>query len=95
MGQLNTLHQNGKTSVNGFTPILIKSKPTDQAARYQAALDLVALIDENLSTGRQHYRTKSGQLLRTLDEVVRAILADNLVIETNAVTWDQDLARAA
>ena len=49
---------------------------------YLAALVLVERIDYSLSYttgGRVHYRTKSGQLLRTLDQVVRAILADDLM----------------
>jgi hypothetical protein len=95
MGQSNTIHQNGKARITEFNPALIQARADDQQARYMAALELVRAIDENLTTGRQHYRTKSGQLLRTLDEVVRAILADNLLVEAESVAWPQDLARAA
>lgn len=45
---------------------------------YRAALELVAVIDEDLTRGAKHYRTKGGQLLGTLDEVVRAILDSTL-----------------
>jgi len=100
MGQLNILQQNGQLRSNGsksrssFRPTLVKSSE-EQAAVYAAALQLIEHIDENLATGRCHYRTKSGKLLRTLDEVVRAILADNLMLESDAAVWQQDLARAA
>ena len=53
---------------------------TDQEATYQLSLALVASIDDNLSRTACHYRSGCGVLLRTLDEVVRAILADDLVI---------------
>ena len=95
MGKVNTIQQNGKARITEFNPALIQSRVEDQQARYMAALALVQAIDENLATGRQHYRTKSGHLLRTLDEVVRAIMADNLLIEAESISWSQDLARAA
>lgn len=53
--------------------------PLDRAC-YLASLALVAEIDEDLKTGRRYYRTKAGTLLTALDEVVRAILADDLTI---------------
>lgn len=46
----------------------------EREATYQAALKLVARIDEDLTRSIRHYRNKSGQLLTTLDEVIRAIL---------------------
>ena len=73
-----------------FKPRLVKS-PEQQAATYAASLQLVAVIDDNLATGRVHYRTRSGRLLRTLDEVVRAILAGNLMPEREAAVWVPDL----
>lgn len=45
---------------------------------YQAALQLVNRIDWNLAQGR-HYRTRSGRLLVHLDQVVEAILRDELL----------------
>jgi hypothetical protein len=57
-----------------------KTKIGEQEAAYQAALELVARIDEDLARGIRHYRTKAGILLTTLDEVIRAILEDNLLI---------------
>ena len=52
------------------------------AIRYSVALDVVERIDALLERRAQHYRTKSGQLLTTLDQVVTAILQDDLAIET-------------
>ena len=95
MGQVNTIPQTDQPRPNTFTPRLVKPRIDDQETRYLAALALVQIIDENLTTGRQHYRTRSGQLLRTLDEVIRAILADNLLIEAEEAAWEQELARAA
>jgi DNA-binding ferritin-like protein len=55
------------------------SQLTEQEQAYRAALELVARIDEDLTRGVRHYRTKAGVLLSTLDEVVRAIIADDLL----------------
>lgn len=48
---------------------------------YVTALKLVEQIDRGLRLGLKHYRTRAGELLTTLDEVVRAILDDNLLLE--------------
>ncbi len=45
---------------------------------YQAALQLVRHIDQDLAQGRRHYRTRSGRLLVHLDQVVEAILRGEL-----------------
>lgn len=55
-----------------------KIAPTEQEANYKSALELVARIDEDLTRGHPHYRTRAGELLTTLDLVVVAILSDNL-----------------
>jgi hypothetical protein len=47
-------------------------------ARYAAALKLVQVIDHNLRNGTQHYYDTQGRLLRTLDEVINAVLTDSL-----------------
>jgi hypothetical protein len=79
-------------------PELVKTtKVTEQEAAYHAALELVARIDEDLVRGIRHYRTKAGLLLTTLDEVVRAILEDNLLLteeQENGRRWvtPQELA---
>ena len=66
-------------------PELVISPPLDeQEATYYAALKLVNQIDEDLTKGIRHYRTKAGVLLTTLDAVVRAILDDNLLLEEQA-----------
>ena len=56
------------------------SKVSEHEATYYAALELVAHIDEDLTRGIRHYRNKAGVLLTTLDEVIRAILDDNLLM---------------
>jgi hypothetical protein len=50
-------------------------------ASYAAAMQLVARIDDDLTRGVGHYRTKTGALLQTLDEVVHAILSDTLATD--------------
>jgi hypothetical protein len=47
-------------------------------AAYHAALRLVRRIDSDLERGTGHYRTTDGLLLATLDQVVNAIIANNL-----------------
>jgi hypothetical protein len=74
---------------------LVKSNKTnEQDAAYYAAVELVARIDEELTRGVRHYRTKAGQLLTTLDEVINAILSDNLLVpeERDTVWTPQELA---
>lgn len=53
--------------------------------RYGVAMEVVLRIDAHLQNGTQHYRTKAGQLLTTLDQVVAAILANDLAIESREV----------
>ncbi|MEM7031067.1 MAG: hypothetical protein AAF629_15985 [Chloroflexota bacterium] len=91
-GYKNKAHKNG---YNGFKPVIIRFPQDSEAEKYELAYSLVQHIDETLTAGTQHYRTKSGHLLRTLDEVINAILADNLVWEGETPAWGQDLARAA
>ena len=78
------------------TPRLVKSsKSNEQEATYHAALELVARIDEDLTRGVRHYRTKAGVLLTTLDEVIRAILDDNLLMsedQSDMIWTPQELA---
>lgn len=50
----------------------------NRRATYAAALLLVGIIDATQKRGIIHYRTKAGRLLVTLDEVIRAILEDEL-----------------
>jgi len=52
----------------------------EREAAYQAALKLVARIDEDLTRGIRHYRNKAGVLLTTMDEVIRAILDNDLLL---------------
>lgn len=62
----------------GVEPVISES---DRNLAYDAALKLVARIDEELTRGIRHYRDKAGRLLTKLDEVIRAILADNLRLD--------------
>lgn len=79
MSQLHLVN-NGRRA-NGRYPELVKtSKMNEQEAAYHAALELVARIDEDLTRGVRHYRNKAGLLLNTLDEVIHAILNDDLLV---------------
>ena len=53
---------------------------SEKEASYYAALELVAEIDEALTRGTFHYRNKAGELLTTLDEVIHALLANDLLL---------------
>lgn len=69
------------------TPVTLELKalPAEREVAYQAALKLVARIDEDLTRGIRHYRTRAGELLTTLDEVVRAILGNDLLLPEESV----------
>lgn len=54
--------------------------PEERQAGYYTALELVAMIDENLTRDIYHYRNRAGVLLETLDQVVHAILNDDLLL---------------
>jgi hypothetical protein len=93
MDNIRTFNRN----TNGRTyPELVVSRANEKENAYQAALKLVAQIDEDLTKGIRHYRTKSGQLLTTLDQVITAILEDNLFVpevkEEAQAVWMQELA---
>ncbi len=94
MSHLQLVKQNGKPRPNTFKPVLVP-RPEEQAAAYQAALELVAQIDEHLTNGTKHYRTVSGELLRTLDQVVNAILDNTLATEAEDYGYRRELAWAA
>lgn len=57
---------------------LMQEEAIKREAAYLAALRLVEWVDEELRRGIRHYRSKAGALLTTLDEVVLAILDNNL-----------------
>ena len=60
-----------------MNPQVTLVKRTDQEATYRAALVLVETIDRTLAGGG-HYRSRSGRLLLTQDQVIAAILTDDL-----------------
>lgn len=75
-------HLQSQASRNGNVrayPGVVPATTTEREATYHAALKLVARIDEDLTRGVRHYRNKAGTLLTTLDEVVRAILENDLL----------------
>jgi hypothetical protein len=90
--------RNGRYATPRSYPELVKTPSmAEREATYQAALKLVARIDEDLTRGIRHYRNKAGSLLTTLDEVIRAILDDDLLVPDEAglhVNWlaPQELA---
>lgn len=55
--------------------------PTEPDTRYAAALALVRTLDRDLQRGTRHYYDGQGRLLVSLDEAVRAILADQLLVQ--------------
>lgn len=89
--EVQTFDQTQRSKKTRKYPELVKSaKVSEREATYNAALELVARIDEDLTRGIRHYRTKAGRLLTTLDEVVRAILEDNLLLaeeKENELMW--------
>lgn len=91
MSQLHLVNKNGRRP----RPELVKPIQTDQEAAYYAALELVARIDDELTRGVRHYRTTSGQLLTTLDEVINAMLTDTLElpqVQQSEPMWRQEMA---
>ena len=63
-----------------YPELVMAPTAAEREATYHAALDLVAYIDDALTRGTHHYRNKSGRLLMTLDEVVNAILGNDLLL---------------
>jgi hypothetical protein len=62
-----------------------RSRNDDPDACYAAALSLVQAIDKDLQRGTRHYYNAAGKLLVSLDEVIQAILSDDLVIDRPAM----------
>jgi hypothetical protein len=91
MSQLHIVSSNGRRK-----PELVKSaRQSEQDATYYAAVELVLRIDDDLTRGVRHYRTKTGMLLNTLDEVINAILGDDLLLAETQYTeevWRHELA---
>ncbi len=79
---------NGKQPKRSSRPhpeLTVAASASEREAAYYAALELVAQIDEALTRGTRHYRNKAGELLTTLDQVVHAILNNDLLLpETTA-----------
>lgn len=55
-------------------------------AVFQRALAYVEAVDADLTSGRRHYRNRAGKLLSSLDEVIHAILNDELSVN-EPVVW--------
>lgn len=75
-----TLTRNQRHDARVYPELVMAARAAEQEATYYAALNLVAHIDEDLTRGTRHYRNKAGVLLTTLDEVVHAILDDDLLL---------------
>jgi hypothetical protein len=69
-------HRNENSRV--YPELVVTPTAAGRESTYYAALELVAHIDETLSRGTRHYRNRAGELLTTLDEVVHAILDNDL-----------------
>ena len=74
-------------------PVLLPTPTDEEKARY-AALEYVARVDEDLDLGSRHYWSKSAvfysgevHIFETLDEVVRAILEDDLLTPDDLAMW--------
>lgn len=73
-------------NVKTYPGLKVPASTTEQEDAYYAALKLVTRIDEDLTKGIRHYRNKAGILLTTLDEVVRAILDNDLQLDEQPET---------
>lgn len=72
----------------GGTPNIVAAlKEAEAQKRYLTALALVNAIEPVPGSSRLavHWHDADGRLLRTLDEVVRAILADEVVLPGDRV----------
>lgn len=74
-----------KPSIDFAAPLITLKGLEKVWLPYLTALELVARIDEDLTRGVRHYRTRAGELLTTLDEVTRAILDGSLSESEEAV----------
>ena len=73
-----------------YPELVMAPSVNERETAYYAALKLVSQIDEDLTRGTRHYRNKAGTLLTTLDEVIRAILDNDLLMpdeEDSEVVW--------
>lgn len=57
----------------------LRTGSAHREAVFTRALAFVDDVDAGLTRGTRHYRNRAGTLLTKLDEVVRAILADDLL----------------
>lgn len=78
--QAQSFSRNHHRTSRVYPELVMAPSATEREAAYTAALKLVARIDEDLTRGVRHYRNKAGILLTTLDEVVRAILDNDLLL---------------
>lgn len=78
-------HRSRFTTPKAYPELVKAPTAAEREARYQASLDLVARINDDLTRGIRHYRNNAGVLLTTLDEVVRAILDNELMVPEEQV----------
>lgn len=70
-----------KQRKNDFSAIPAPLLPVagQKDACFKSACLLAHQIDCDLDAGRYHYRNRAGELLTTLDQIVAAILSNNLL----------------
>jgi hypothetical protein len=97
LSNVHSFKRNQRYNGRGKYPeLVVAPTPAEREETYYAALELVAQIDEALTRGTRHYRNKAGNLLNTLDEVINAILTDDLHVpelyQESEMYWSQELA---
>jgi hypothetical protein len=95
MESIRIANNNHRNNNRPYPELVVSHAQPESDTAYYAALKLVARIDEDLTQGIRHYRSKAGVLLTTLDQVVNAILNDDLMLEMEeeeAVWIPQELA---
>lgn len=76
----------GATPLGNHTKIVLlpstklRTGSAHREAVFQRALAYVEAVDADLTSGRRHYRNRAGVLLNSLDQVVQAILDNDLAI---------------
>ena len=87
------IHQNSGSKEPVLAPAIVTTGRSDRNdiptpfipvagqrnAHFKCACLLAHQINTDLESGRVHYRNRAGELLETLDEVVRAIVSDELM----------------
>jgi len=96
LSNAHSLKTNQRKNGREYPRLVVAPTAAEREETYYAALELVAEIDEGLTRGTRHYRNKAGVLLTSLDEVINAILTDDLAVpelqQESEMYWPQELA---